>query len=313
MTADRRLEHGHGSRGPAGREDPARQHVAAPPDGAGHVPARSSLAPAHARPPLALEVSGLWAGYPGNPPAIEDVSFSVAEGQMVGLVGPNGAGKSTLIRSILGMVRPLGGEVRIFGRPVGEIRRDVAYTPQAEEIDWDFPVSVMDVVLMGRWTEIRPFRPWSRRDRELAMDALERVHLADLAGRQVGELSGGQRRRVLIARSIARGARLLLLDEPLAGLDAGVEHDVLGILDDLTHEGCSIVLATHDLSCVASCCDEACCLNRRVQGYGPPEHVLTEEVLSRTFDRHLITVRDGVVAIDDGGMNRGLEQDGGAR
>ena len=313
MTAIRRLEHGDDPPGPAGRQDPAHQRDAAPLDGAGHARARPSLAPVNAGRPLALEVNGLWAGYPGNPPAIEDVSFAVAEGEMVGLVGPNGAGKSTLLRSILGMVRPLVGEIRVFGRPVSETRRDVAYTPQVEEIDWDFPVSVIDVVLMGRWTETRPFRRWSRRDRELALDALERVHLADLAGRQVGELSGGQRRRLLIARSIARGARLLLLDEPLAGLDAGVEHDVLEILDELTREGCSIVLATHDLSCVASSCDGACCLNRRVQGYGPPANVLTEEVLSRTFDRHLITVRDGVVAIDGAGTNRGLGHDRGAR
>jgi ABC-type Mn2+/Zn2+ transport system ATPase subunit len=265
-------------------------------DRSGHVPARARLATGHAHGPLALEVDGLWAGYPGKAPALEDVSFVVPEGEMVGLVGPNGAGKSTLFKSILGVMRPLLGDVRIFGRPVGETRRDVAYTPQAEEVDWDFPVSVMDVVLMGRWNGSRPFRRWSREDREIAGEALERVQLSELAKRQVGELSGGQRRRVLIARSIARGARLLLLDEPFAGLDAGVEHDLLSILDDLTHEGCSILIATHDLSCVATACDEACCLNRTVQGYGAPADVLTEEVLARTFDRHLITVGEGGIS-----------------
>ena len=282
--------HDHGAHGPVGHEDPAHQHDAVGLDGAGHPTARSPLARGHAHGPLALEVSGLWAGYPGKPPALEDVSFVVPEGEMVGLVGPNGAGKSTLFKSILGVVRPLLGEVRVFGRPVSETRADVAYTPQVEEVDWEFPVSVLDVVLMGRWAGSRPFRRWSREDRAAALEALERVSLSELAGRQVGELSGGQRRRVLIARSIARRARLLLLDEPFAGLDAGVEHDLLAILDELTHEGCSILIATHDLACVASACDEACCLNRRVQGYGPPADVLTEDVLSRTFERTLVPV-----------------------
>ena len=312
MTADQVLGHGHGPHGPAGHADPAHEHDDSSLDGAGHVPARARLAPGHPHGPLALEVSGLWAGYPGNPPAIEDVSFVVPEGEMVGLVGPNGAGKSTLFKSILGVLRPLVGEVRVFGRPVSETRRDVAYTPQAEEVDWDFPVSVMDVVLMGRWTGLRPFRRWSRRDRELAHEALERVDLGDLADRQVGELSGGQRRRVLIARSIARGARLLLLDEPFAGLDAGVEHDLLGILDELTHEGCSVLLATHDLSCVATSCDGACCLNRRVHGYGAPSDVLTTEVLSRTFERHLITVGEEGVVVAAGDAPAADQRDHGA-
>ena len=297
MTSDRGVEHGHGAHGPVGHEDPAHEHDDVSVDSSGHVPARARLAPGHAHGPLALEVNNLWAGYPGKPPALENVSLVVPEGEMVGLVGPNGAGKSTLFKSILGVVRPLLGDVRVFGRPVGETRRDVAYTPQAEEVDWDFPVSVMDVVLMGRWNGTRLFRRWSRQDREIAFEALERVQLVEYASRQVGELSGGQRRRVMIARSIARGARLLLLDEPFAGLDAGVEHDLLGILDELTHEGCSILIATHDLSCVASACDEACCLNRTVQGYGTPADVLTEEVLSRTFDRHLVTVGTGGVSV----------------
>ena len=310
MTTDHGHEHGHGTHGPVGHEAPDHLHDDLGLDGSGHVPARARLASGHSHGPLALEVSGLWAGYPGKPPAIEDVSFVVPEGEMVGLVGPNGAGKSTLFKSILGVVRPLRGEVRIFGRPVGETRRDVAYTPQAEEVDWEFPVSVMDVVLMGRWNGTRPFLRWSRQDREIAQEALERVQLGQFARRQVGELSGGQRRRVLIARSIARGARLLLLDEPFAGLDAGVEHDLLRILDDLTHEGCSILIATHDLTCVATACDEACCLNRRVQGYGAPADVLTEEVLSRTFDRHLITVGEGGVIFGDDIARKGDRDDG---
>ena len=257
---------------------------------ASHVPAREARAPGHEHGALALEVRDLWAGYPGQPPAIEGVDLVVPEGELVGLVGPNGAGKSTLFKSILGLIRPLRGEVRIFGRSVAEARGDVAYTPQVEEVDWDFPVSVRDVVLMGRWRRTRPFARWTREDREAADEAIERVGLASFAGRQVGALSGGQRRRVLVARAIGRGARLLLLDEPFAGLDAGVQHDLLEILDGVTKQGHSVLVATHDLSCVASACDEAACLNRRIHGFGPPAEVLTEEVLSRTYDRHLLAV-----------------------
>ncbi len=272
-----------------------------------HVPAREALAPGHEHHALALEVRDLWAGYAGQPPAIEAIDLVVPEGELVGLVGPNGAGKSTLFKSILGLIRPLRGEVRVFGRPVAEARSDIAYMPQVDEVDWDFPVSVHDVVLMGRWRQPRLFGRWTAEDRDHAAEALERVGLTDLAGRQVGRRSGGQRRRVLMARAIARGARLLLLDEPFAGLDAAVQHDLIAILDGLTQDGRSVLVATHDLSCVASSCDEACCLNRRVQGFGPPSEVLTEEVLSRTFQRHLLAVahQPALVIADDEHLDGG--------
>ncbi|MEZ4502864.1 MAG: ABC transporter ATP-binding protein [Dehalococcoidia bacterium] len=255
-----------------------------------HVPAREGLGPEHAHRELALQVRDLWAGYPGRPPAIEGVDIDVPAGEMVGLVGPNGAGKSTLFKSILGLVTPMRGSVEAFGRPVREARDDIAYMPQVEEVDWAFPVSVLEVVLMGRYHHVRPFRRWTREDREAALEALDRVGLTEMAGRQVGQLSGGQRRRVLMARSMARGARLLLLDEPFAGLDAAVQHDLIRILDELAREGRSILIATHDLSCVANSCDEAVCLNRRVIAAGPPDQVLTAEVLTETFRSHLLAV-----------------------
>ncbi len=257
---------------------------------AAHVPAREPLAPEHEHGAFALDVRGLTAGYPGFPPAIEGVTFRVPVGELVGLIGPNGAGKSTLFKAILGLVRPLSGEALAFGRPVREARERIAYMPQVEEVDWAFPVSVLDVVLMGRTGRFRPFRRWTREDREAAMAALERVRLAPFAERQVGQLSGGQRRRVLMARAIARGAGLLLLDEPFAGLDAAVQHDLVEILDGLAQEGKAILVATHDLSCVANSCDEAVCLNRRVIAAGPSAEVLTTEVLTTTFQRHLLTV-----------------------
>ena len=252
--------------------------------------AREPLEPGHRHDTLALEVRGLWAAYPGRPPALEDVSLVVPTGELVGLVGPNGAGKSTLFKAIVGLVRPVRGEVRVFGRPIREARADIAYMPQVEEVDWQFPVSVLDVVLMGRHRGVRPFGRWSRADREASLEALERVGLTALARRHAGRLSGGQRRRVLMARAIARGARLLLLDEPFAGLDAAAQHDLIGILDGLADEGRSMLVATHDLSCVANCCDDAVCINRRIVAFGSPAEVLTEAVLTETFQRHLLSV-----------------------
>jgi len=263
-----------------------------------HEPARAPLAPEHPHREYALEIDDLWAGYQGQPPAIEAVDLRVPVGEFVGLIGPNGAGKSTLLKAALGLVTPLRGEVRVFGRPVEEARNKIAYMPQIEEMDWEFPVSVTDVVLMGRYSRLRPFGRWSRDDRRAAQEALERVGLGDLGGRQVGQLSGGQRRRVLVARAIARGGLLLLLDEPFAGLDAAVQHDLVAVLDELASEGHSILIATHDLSCVANSCDEAVCLNRRIIAAGSPAEVLTAEVLTQTFDRHLLAVAaDGGVSV----------------
>ncbi|TAK78387.1 MAG: ABC transporter ATP-binding protein [Dehalococcoidia bacterium] len=272
-----------------------------------HVPARTPLAEHH-HANAALEVSHLTAGYPGMPPAIEDVSLRVPVGEIVGLIGPNGAGKSTLFKAILGLVHPAQGQVLAFGRPVRQARAEIAYMPQVEEVDWGFPVSVLDVVLMGRYGGPRPFLGWSAADREAAHAALDRVRLAPFAARQVGQLSGGQRRRVLMARSIARGARLLLLDEPFAGLDAAVQHDLLAILDGLAAEGRSILIATHDLSCVANSCDEACCLNRRVIAAGRPADVLTEAILTATFERHLLAIPQAaevVRVLNDGPLEPG--------
>lgn len=269
----------------------------------GGAHAREALAPGHSHRETALEVRGLWAGYAGHPPAIEDVQFTVPTGELVGLIGPNGAGKSTLFKAILGLVRPLQGEVLAFGQPVTRARHQIAYMPQIDEVDWSFPVSVLDVVLMGRYRGLRPFRRWNREDAELAHEALDRVRLAAVANRQVGQLSGGQRRRVLMARAIARQARLLLLDEPFAGLDAAAQHDLIEILDSLAREGRAVLVATHDLSCVSNSCDDAICLNRRVIAAGHPSAVLTEQVLTATFQRHLLSVgANGLVRIADDGL-----------
>lgn len=255
-----------------------------------HQPARQALSPRHQHGGFALEVQDLSVRYAGRDLAVEEASFTVPVGEIVGLIGPNGAGKSTLFKAILGLLPMVQGEVLAMGHPATEARDEIAYMPQVEEVDWSFPVSVTDVVLMGRYRQLRPFARWNVDDRRLAQDALDQVGLSGLGSRQVGELSGGERRRVLMARAIARGSRLLLLDEPFAGLDAAVQHDLIAILDDLAEKGHSILVATHDLSCVANSCDEAVCLNRKVIASGPPSHVLTEEVLTETFQHHLLSV-----------------------
>ena len=242
-----------------------------------------------ASPPAALEVRGLWAGYGANP-ALHDVSFSVGQGQFMGIIGPNGAGKSTLFKAVLGLVAPWRGETLVFGRPSREARASIGYMPQVELVDWDFPVTVADVALMGRYGALGLFHRPAKQDHAAADQALERVGMLALRDRLVGELSGGQRRRILLARALANNPRLLLLDEPMAGLDAVAQHQLLDILAGLRASGATIVMNTHDLSCVSSSCDRACCLHGAVVALGAPHEVLTEKVLSETFGIHLLTV-----------------------
>ncbi len=237
----------------------------------------------------ALEVRDLWAGYDGKP-VLEAINFQVSRGDMVGIIGPNGSGKSTLIKTVLGLVKPLRGEVSVLGRKGSPERHLVGYTPQLELVDWDFPVTVADVALMGRYSRRGLFRRTTKEDREAADAALELVNIFGLRDRLIGELSGGQRRRVLLARAMAHNPELLLLDEPMAGLDATAQHQLLDLLDELRAKGATVVLSTHDLSCVSQRCDKAACLNRRLIAFGKPSEILTEQVLGDTFGTHLLMV-----------------------
>jgi len=236
-----------------------------------------------------LAVRNLWAGYDGNP-VLEAVNFQVDRGDMVGIIGPNGSGKSTLIKTVLGLIKPLRGEVSVLGIDGVPQRRLVGYTPQTELVDWDFPVTVADVALMGRYSRRGLFHRTTKEDREAADASLELVKMFDLRDRLIGDLSGGQRRRVLLARAMAHNPELLLLDEPMAGLDATAQHQLLDLLDELRAKGATVVLSTHDLSCVSSRCDKAACLNRRLIAYGKPSEVLNEQVLGDTFGTHLLMV-----------------------
>jgi ABC-type Mn2+/Zn2+ transport system ATPase subunit len=192
------------------------------------------------------------------------------------------------MRAVLGLVKPWRGRIDVLGSDIGRVRGRVAYTPQVEAVEWSFPVTVLDVVLMGRYRGPAPFRWAGRTDRALAMEALRRVRMDALAGRQIGELSGGQQRRVLIARSLAREPELLLLDEPMAGLDAAAQHDLLTLFEELRGEGRTLIVATHDLSCVSTRFDDALFLNRRVVAHGPPAEIFTADNLDATFEHHLL-------------------------
>ncbi len=238
-------------------------------------------------PAPAVSVRDLTFGYEGAA-AIEELTFDVPSGSLVGLAGPNGSGKSTLLKTLLGLLRPWRGEVALFGQPVPSMRGRVAYAPQAELVDWAFPATVRDVVMMGRYGRIGLLRRPRAADRDAVVRALDEVGLTQLASRQIGELSGGQQRRMLIARALAQETDLLLLDEPMAGLDPATQHDLLALFESLRRQGKTLLVATHDLSCVAACFDLALLLNRRVVAFGPPSEVFTPEILTEAFAEHLL-------------------------
>jgi ABC-type Mn2+/Zn2+ transport system ATPase subunit len=239
-----------------------------------------------AAPTLALEhVSVRY----GSTYALEDVSFTVNRGDQVAVVGPNGAGKSTLFNVITGIVKPNRGAVHIYGSgPEGHIC--VGYVPQRNRIDWRFPATVFDTVLMGRVGKIGLFRWPRRQDRDKVQNALEQVGMAEFAHRQIGELSGGQQQRVFLARALAQEAQLLLLDEPLTGLDAPSQQAILDILAKLGQEGVTMLIATHDLNQAAELFPLIMLLRRRIVAFGPPSEALTTEALREAYGSHLHVV-----------------------
>lgn len=218
--------------------------------------------------------------------ALEDVSFQVKRGERIAIVGPNGAGKSTLFKVIVGLMRPSRGELSIFGKPPGR-HICIGYVPQRRQIDWRFPVSVADVVMMGRSGRIGLFR-WPRRhDWERVREALIEVGMLEYSKRQIGELSGGQQQRVFLARALAQEAELLLLDEPLTGLDTPSQEAIFSILAKVQEKGVTALMATHDLDQAASRFDKMVLLNHRLIAFGPPAEVMTPENLIITYGGHV--------------------------
>lgn len=239
--------------------------------------ARSADAPA-------LDVRGLTVHY-GDVLALDDVRLTLRRGSICGLIGMNGSGKSTLFRAIMGTVRPDRGSVAIAGLSPRRARKAgiVGYVPQSEEVDWSFPLSVHDVVMMGRYGFQGFTRRPRRADREAVAEALDRVELTRLADRRIGALSGGQRKRAFVARGLAQGADVLLLDEPFAGVDRRSEATITELLRELADEGASVLVSSHDLEALPRLADEAILLLRRVLFHGPPDEALQPEQLAKAF------------------------------
>ena len=247
---------------------------------AGVVPPRVEAVAEVARP---LAVRDLSVAYGRGAPALWNVDFVAPAKGLTAIVGPNGAGKSTFIKACLGLVPILSGEVRIFGEPIARQRRLVGYVPQRSSVDWDFPVTVLDVVAMGRYGRLGWFTPVRRRDKDAARACLAKVGMADYADRQIGQLSGGQQQRVFLARALAQEARLYFMDEPFAGVDAATEHAILEVLHALDAEGRTVVCVHHDLQTVADFFDNVLLLNVAKIADGPVATTLTPELIERTY------------------------------
>lgn len=241
----------------------------------------------------ALDVRDLSAGYPGDKRAIEHLTFAINSGERVALVGPNGAGKSTLFKAIAGLIPFTGGEISVLGEDCRSSHAFVGYVPQQNEIDWSFPVTVYDVVMMGRARKSRWFSWWPSTDHAVVCDLLEQLNLASLATRQISQLSGGQRRRVFIARALAQDTRVLLMDEPFTGVDTTAEQEIMNALDVLTEQGITILLATHDMGRAARDFDRVLLLKRRLLAFGQPQDVMRPDVLRQAYSGALAVFQQG--------------------
>ena len=253
----------------------------------------------HAEGAAILEVSDLSVAYNGTR-ALDGVTFDLRIGERVAVVGPNGAGKSTLFKVIAGVLDPTSGDVRVAGcSPRGHIC--IAYVPQRSEVDWSFPVTVEDVVMMGRYGKLGFLRRPGREDRAYVRICLETVGLEDLATRQIGELSGGQQQRMFIARALAQESSIVLMDEPLNGLDVSAQERILEILDALKARGVTVMVATHDLNQAAEFFDRVMLLNRRLLGIGTPEAVFTAEHLESAYggQLRLVETGEGMMVLND--------------
>jgi manganese/zinc/iron transport system ATP- binding protein len=241
-------------------------------------------------PSIPLQIRDLTVAYQQRP-VLWEVNLDLPAGSLVGLVGPNGAGKSTLLRAILGLVEPISGEVRVFGKSLAEQRGRVAYVPQRESVDWEFPCSVLDLVLMGTYGKLGWFRRPGAVERARAMEALRAVEMDAYADRQIGRLSGGQQQRAFLARALVQQSDLYLLDEPFAAVDAATELAIMQLLRSLRAEGKTVVVVHHDLHTAPDYFDRVVLLNMRVVAYGKVEQVFQKENLQKTYGGRL-TVLD---------------------
>jgi manganese/zinc/iron transport system ATP- binding protein len=229
-----------------------------------------------------LVIRGLTVAYERKI-VLKDVRADIRRGQVIGVIGPNGGGKSTLLKAILGIAPIIAGSVELFGRPAAGMRSHMAYVPQREVVDWDFPVTVYDVAMMGRYRRAGWLRRPGRADREIVEQTLERVGMLEHKNAQIGQLSGGQQQRVFVARALAQQADVLLLDEPMNGIDAATQDVIMRVMEEQRASGKIVLLATHDLVSASCACDCLCCVNERMVSYGPVGETYTAENLSQTY------------------------------
>lgn len=232
----------------------------------------------------AIKVEELTVNYEKTP-VLWDINFKIPRGILLGIIGPNGAGKSTLLKALLGMLNPISGEISFFGKSLRQMQGNIAYVPQRNSVDWDFPLTVKDVVLMGRYGHLGPFKWPKATDRKIAQDALEKVGMLSFADRQIGELSGGQQQRVFIARALTQQAELYLMDEPFAGVDVATEKYLIELFQALAKEGKTLVIVHHDLESVSKYFDWLLMLNTCLVAHGPVSDVFHQENLLRTYGR----------------------------
>ena len=256
------------------------------------VPDSMSGRPDHAIP---MSVAGMTVSY-GEKPAIFSVDVTAAPGRLMAIVGPNGAGKSTLLKAALGLVKPLAGQARFFGLPFDAARDRIAYVPQRASVDWDFPVRVIDVVVMGMYPRLGLLGRITAAHRTEAMACLERVGMDGFADRQIGQLSGGQQQRVFLARALAQRADLYLLDEPFAGVDAATEKAIITVLKSLADEGRTVIAVHHDLSTVADYFDDVVLLATQIIAAGPVADAFTPELLQKAYGGRLAQTQGAVSA-----------------
>lgn len=251
-------------------------------------------------PDAVLSVHDMTVAY-RRKPVLWNVDLDLPGGALIGLVGPNGAGKSTFIKAALDLVPRVSGEVRVFGEPYAKVRRRVGYVPQRESVDWDFPVTVLDVVTMGRYAHAGWCRPVRRSDTDAAREALARVGLADFAHRQISQLSGGQQQRTFLARALVQDADLYLMDEPFAGVDAATERAIIELLRTLRSAGKTALVVHHDLQTVPGYFDHVVLLNLRIVAHGPTAAVFTPENLHKTYGGRLTLLDQAAQLVARGG------------
>lgn len=246
-----------------------------------------------------LDVHDLTVAY-REKPVLWHVDFAIQGPALVGIVGPNGAGKSTLIKAILGLLPVSSGHTEVFGKPLKNQRLRVGYVPQRESVDWDFPIQVLDVVLMGTYGRLGWFRRPGLAERKLALECLARMGMEGLENRQIGQLSGGQQQRVFLARALAQQSDLYFMDEPMAGVDAATEQAIFRVLADLRDQGKTVIVVHHDLRSVPDHFDEVLLVNQRLVACGPTAEVFTPEMLRKTYGGRLAILDELALAVKQG-------------